>query len=158
MYDYGYGIAVDTSGNVYVAGYSDATWGSPVRPYAGTYDAFVAKLNGSGALQWNTFLGGSSDDYGNGIAVDTSGNVYVTGYSTATWGSPVRPFSGGDDAFVAKLNGSGALQWNTFLGGSNVDYGYGIAVDTSGNVYVTGNSEATWGSPVRPFADTKFPS
>ena len=73
-------------------------------------------------LSWNTFLGGSGNDYGNGIAVDTSGNVYVTGYSYATWGSPVRPYSGGSaDAFVAKLNGSGALQWNTFLGGSNDD-------------------------------------
>jgi hypothetical protein len=148
--DYGYGIAVDTTGNVYVTGYSDATWGSPVRPYTAYYDAFVAKLNGSGALQWNTFLGGSGEDLGWGIAVGTSGNVYVTGDSSATWGSPVSPFAGGYDAFAAKLNGSGALQWNTFLGGSTSDYGYGIAVDTSGNVYVAGESAATWGSPVRP--------
>ena len=89
---------MDTSGNVYVTGYSGATWGSPVRPFAGgTQDAFVAKLNGSGALQWNTFLGGSNDDQAQGIAVDTSGNVYVTGYSYATWGSPIRPFAGWTD-------------------------------------------------------------
>ena len=138
--DYGEGIAVDTSGNVYVTGRSDATWGSPVRPFvAGDYssDAFAAKLDGSGALQWNTFLGGLFYDHGYGIAVDTSGNDYVMGRSDATWGSPVRPFSGWWDAFVAKLDGSGALQWNTFLGSSG-DHGYGIAVDTSGNVYVTG--------------------
>jgi len=151
-YDYGYGIAVDTSGNIYVAGYSAATWGSPVRPYAGNDDAFVAKLNGSGVLQWNTFLGGSTDDYSWAIAVDTSGNVYVAGDSNATWGSPMRPYTGGSDAFASKLNGSGALQWNTFLGGSGNDYGNGIAVDTSGNVYVAGYSGATWGSPVGPYA------
>ena len=143
---------MDTSGNVYVTGYSFATWGSPVRPYAGgTDDAFVAKLNASGALQWNTFLGGVNDDYGYRIAADTSGNVYVTGYSYATWGSPVRPYGGAADAYVAKLNTSGVLQWNTFLGGSGYDYGSGIAVDTSGNVYVTGCSDATWGSPVHPY-------
>jgi hypothetical protein len=150
--DWGYGIAVDTSGNVYVTGDSGATWGSPLRPYTGNFDAFVAKLNGSGVLQWNTFLGGSYDDYGRGIAVDTSGNVFVAGYGAATWGSPIRPYANGYDTFTAKLNGSGVLQWNTFLGGSYDDYGYAIAVDTSGNVYVTGASPETWGSPIRPFA------
>jgi len=151
--DMGFGIAVDVSGNVYVVGSSASTWGSPVRPFAAGGDGFVAKLDGSGGLQWNTFLGGSGSDSGYGIAVDTSGNVYISGESYATWGSPVRPFSGGTgDAFVAKLNNSGVLQWNTFLGGSDWDYGRGIAVDTSGNVYVTGGSYATWGSPVRPYA------
>jgi hypothetical protein len=150
--DSGWAIAVDSSGNVYVAGWSGLTWGSPVRTFAGGRDAFVAKLNGSGALQWNTFLGSSSDDVSNAIAVDTSGNVYVAGYSGASWGSPVRPFGGNCDAFVAKLNGSGALQWNTFLGGSDYDFGNAIAVDMSGNVYVAGDSPASWGSPVRPYA------
>ncbi|MBF0458314.1 MAG: SBBP repeat-containing protein [Nitrospirae bacterium] len=149
--DYGFSIAVDTSGNVYVTGRSNATWGSPVTTYGGGYDAFAAKLNSSGGLQWNTFLGGAGDDLGYGIAVDTSGNVYVTGYSTATWGSPVTAFGGVQDAFAAKLNSSGVLQWDTFLGGAGTDYGYGIAVDTSGNVYVAGYSTATWGSPVRAY-------
>jgi hypothetical protein len=151
--DHGFAIAADTSGNVYVAGMSYATWGSPVRPFGGgVSDGFVAKLNGSGALQWSTFLGGSGADYGNGIAVDKSGNVYVTGWSYETWGSPVHPIAGLSDAFVAKLNGSGALQWNTFLGASSEDDGFAIAVDTSGNVYVAGNSDTTWGWPVRPIA------
>jgi hypothetical protein len=140
-----------------VTGYSEATWGSPIRaftnPGTGYYDAFVAKLDTNGALQWNTFLGGSSHDYGYGIAVDTSGNSYVTGWSYVTWGSPLLPFAGYYDAFVAKLDTNGALQWNTFLGGSDDDYGYGIAVDTSGNSYVTGYSEATWGSPIRAFTN-----
>ena len=152
--DYGYGIAVDTSGNVYVTGESDVTWGSPVRPLTEWDDAFVAKLNNNGVLQWNTFLGGSEYDEGNAIVVDTSGNVYIAGMSYKTWGSPVRPLTGWGDGFAAKLNNNGVLQWNTFLGGSEVHYGDycgAIAIDKSGNVYVGGESDASWGSPVRPF-------
>jgi hypothetical protein len=67
-------------------------------------------------LTWNTFLGGSGWDEGYAIAVDTSGNVYVAGHSSRTWGSPRHSFVGYYDAFVAKLNGDGVLQWNTFLG------------------------------------------
>ncbi len=149
--DLGFALAVDTSGNIYVTGFSNATWGSPVRPFSGASDAFVAKLNASGVLQWSTFLGGSGEDYSYGIAVDTSGNVYVTGQSEKTWGSPIRSFGGELDVFVAKLNTSGVLQWSTFLGGSDVDSGNGIAVDTGGNVYVSGESFAAWGSPIRSF-------
>ena len=69
-------------------------------------------------LTWNTFLGGSAEDEGNGVAVDKTGNVYVVGDSYATWGSPVRAFSGGIDGFVAKLDSNGNLTWNTFLGGN----------------------------------------
>jgi len=149
-------IAVDGSGNVYVTGVSNATWGSPVRAYTSGYDAFtpidafVAKLNSNGVLQWLTFLGSNGNDWGLGIAVDGGGNVYVTGQSSATWGSPVRAYTSGYDAFVAKLDSSsGALVWNTFLGSSGIDAGEGIAVDGSGNVYVTGSSDTNWGSPVR---------
>jgi hypothetical protein len=150
-YDRGTSIAVDGSGNVYVTGTSDATWGSPARAHAGGSDVFVAELTSSGGLSWNTFLGGGSNDYGKGIAV--SGNyVFVTGYSIGTWGSPVRAFDGYADAFVANLYSYGALRWNTFLGGSGSDYGYGIDVDTAGNIYIAGYSSATWGSPGRAFA------
>jgi hypothetical protein len=148
----GVGIALDGSGNIYVTGVSTASWGSPHNDYSGNYDAFVAKLDGSGALIWNTFLGSSSEDASYGIAVDGSGNVYVTGLSAATWGSPLNAFSGGNDAFLAKLDGSGALIWNTFLGGSGSDSGTGIAVDGSGNIFVSGDSDATWGSPLNAFA------
>ncbi len=150
--DAGQTVAVDAGGNVYVAGYSSGTWGSPVRAYGSGNDIFVAKLDASGTLVWNTFLGGPGDDQGFGITVDASGNVYVAGQSGATWGSPVRAYGGGVvDAFVAKLNSSGNLVWNTFLGGSGYDYGYGIDFDAAGNVYVSGNSSATWGSPVRSY-------
>jgi len=84
----------------------------------GAYDPHYA-LTIDPSVVWNTFLGGSSNDFGNGIAVDGSGNAYVTGYSSATWGSPVRAFGGGyQDVFAAKLDSSGNLTWNTFLGGS----------------------------------------
>jgi hypothetical protein len=152
FFDGGQAIAVDGSGNVYVAGWSVSTWGSPVRAFNGSYDAFVAKLSSSGALTWNTFLGGSGSDSGVGIAVDGSGNVYVAGYSYAAWGSPVRAYTNGNDAFAAKLDSAGSLTWNSFVGGSGEDIGYGIAMDGSGNVYVTGYSTATWGSPVRAYS------
>src|SRR5204863_446303 len=126
-HDEGYTIAVDGSGNVYMAGTCLATWGSPVRPFiGGGHDAFAAKLDSSGNFTWNTFLGGSGDDYGSGLAVDGSGNVYVEGFSTATWGSPDRAFSGGTyDAYAVKLDSSGNLTWNAFLGGSGADVANG---------------------------------
>ncbi len=153
-YERAQSIAVDGSGNVYVSGYSGITWGSPVRAYTSGSDAFAAKLDSSGNLTWNTFLGGSGSDEGYSIAVDGSGNVYVGGYSNATWGSPIRAYTSGDDAFAAKLDSSGALTWNTFLGGSGYEYGYAIAIDTSGNVYVGGYSPATWGSPIRAYTSS----
>lgn len=150
-WDDGSGIAVDGSGNVYLAGVSTATWGNPIRAFTFWGDGFTAKLDSNGALTWNTFLGGSGDDEGHGIAVDGSGNVYVSGYSSDIWGMPVRPYMGGNDAFAAKLDSSGVLTGNTFLGGSGSDGGGGIAVDGSGNVYIVGASSATWGNPVRPY-------
>jgi hypothetical protein len=152
--DRGYAIAVDGSGNVYVAGYSSATWGAPVNAHSGGvgYDAFATKLDSSGSLLWNTFMGSSSYDYGNAIAADDSGNVYVAGESHATWGTPVNPHAGSSEAFAAKLNSSGSLLWNTFMGSSSYDDGYAITIDSSGNVYVAGYSSDNWGTPVNPAA------
>jgi hypothetical protein len=150
--DGAYAIAVDGSGNTYVAGYSFVSWGSPVRAFTGGVDTLVAKLNSSGSLVWHTFLGGGGDEHGYSIFVAADGsNIYVTGDSDAAWGSPVHAFTGGRDAFAAKLNSAGSLAWNTFLGGSSLDDGNDITVDGSGNVYVTGVSSTTWGSPVRAY-------
>lgn len=156
----GIGITLDKNGNIYVTGKSDSTWGNPLNPFCGGSDAFLAKLNaGNGTLQWNTFLGGGSNDRGTGIAFDENGNIYVSGISTSTWGSPLDPYHGGGDAFVAELSANGALQQNTFLGGSGDDTGrisaidYAepcIALDNAGNIYISGNSDSTWGSPLSP--------
>jgi hypothetical protein len=153
----GYGIVTDGSGNVYVTGYSLATWNGPagqipLHAYSGGNDIFVLKLNSAGAYQWHTFYGSTSSDLAHGLATDASGNVYVTGYSLATWNGPAGqiPFhvhSGGADIFVLKLNSAGAYQWHTFYGSSSDDYGQGIVTDGTGNVYVTGSSDATWSGP-----------
>ena len=119
----GEGFRWTLTGNAYVTGYSPATWGAPRRAYSGNGDAFVAKLNANGVLLWNTFLGSSGFDGGWAIAVDDWGNSFVTGDSRASWGDPHRSYSGGYEAFVAKLNDDGDLEWNTFLGSSQNDYG-----------------------------------
>jgi hypothetical protein len=149
--DEGHAIAVDDSGNVYVVGTSGGNWGSPVNAHSDLNDAFVAKLDGSGNLLWNTFMGSSNQDYGYAVAVDGSSNVYVVGYSSATWDSPENGHAGGSDAFAAKLNSSGTRLWHTFMGCSATDYGYGVAVDEDGNVYATGYSGNNWGTPVNPY-------
>jgi len=149
----GYGIAVDGSGNVYVIGVSDDSWGTPINDHAGYYDVFVAKLNSSGILQWHTFMGSSDLDWAEGIAVDGIGNVYVVGWSYDPWGTPINPYNDMRDAFAAKLDNNGIRQWNTFLGSVNDDYGNAIAVESSGYVYVAGSSAETWGTPINPYND-----
>jgi len=129
-YDLGYGIAVDSSDNVYITGYTDSAG-------AGGYDILVAKYNSSGTIQWQRTLGGSGTDAASGIAVDSSGNVYVTG----TTFSP-------DTVVIAKYDNSGTLQWQRTLGGSGNHKGFAVAVDNSGNVYITGYHYITGGGQV----------
>ena len=150
--DWGYGIAVDTSGNAYVTGFASSpdfptTIGAFQTTLPGVEAAFVTKLNPTGSgLLYSTFLGGSYVDYGYGIAVDISGNSYVTGIAISsdfptTAGAFQTTYGGDFDAFVTEFNPSGSgLVYSTYLGGSNDDRGYGIAVDTSGNAYVTGDT------------------
>ena len=151
--DAGLGIAVDTSGSAYVTGQTQSpnfptTVGAFDTTHNGEFDAFVTKLNPSGSapLVYSTFLGGSLSDFGNDITVDTSGSAYVTG-STQSLNFPVtidafdNTLSGSVNAIVTKLNPSGSvLVYSTFLGGNSVDAGRGIALDTFGSAYVTGDT------------------
>ncbi|HEV2175955.1 MAG TPA: SBBP repeat-containing protein [Terriglobia bacterium] len=164
-FDEGFGIAVDSSGNAYVTG---ETLSTNFPTTAGAFqtscdhgcstgsDAFITKLNPSGtALVYSTYLGGSSTDYGQSIALDGSGDAFVTGTTTSvdfpnTAGAFQNLYGGGDDAFVTELNPSGsALVYSTYLGGSGSDQGFGIAVDKTGNAYVTGMTAST-NFPVTP--------
>ena len=139
---YGYGIATDSGGNVYVIGEyrGTATFGSTTLNSIGSSDVFVAKYDTSGTVQWAKNIGGTSTDYGFGIATDSSGNVYVIGRYTGnvTIGSTTLDGTGNGDVFVAKYDTSGTDQWARSIGGTGPDYGYGIATDSSGNVFVTG--------------------
>src|SRR3990172_4842131 len=148
--DVGTGVAVDGSGNVYTTGYFRGTAdfdpgdGTFDLTSAGSYDVFVSKLDAAGNLVWARRLGGTSDDYGYGVAVDGSGNVYTTGFFSGTAGfdpgaDPSNLTSaGGADVFVSKLDSTGNFAWARQLGGPIDDSGYGVAVDGSGNVYTTG--------------------
>jgi hypothetical protein len=154
--DFGNGIAVDSSGNAYVTGRTqstdyDVTVGAFQTTHGGGDDVFVTKLHASGSgLVYSTFIGGSNNEEGHGIAVDGSSNAYVTGrtYSTDYDVTPgaFQTMGGGtySDVFVTKLNASGnALLYSTYIGGTAEDRGYGIAIDSSGNAYVTGETWST---------------
>jgi hypothetical protein len=151
--DYGQGIVIDNGGAVYVVGYTNSpdfptTIGALDRIYNGG-DAFVVKLNAAGsALLYATYLGGTSYDEGEGIAIDTSGAAYITGYTTSsdfptTLGALDRIYDY-YDSFVVKLNATGsALAYSTFLGGNSMDYGRDVVIDTGGSAYVTGYTAST---------------
>ena len=153
-------IALDTDGNAYLASFF-------VQPTPGAFqttpgdasffDAGVTKLNAAGsALVYSTYLGGSGNESGLGIAVDAARNAYLTGHTTSpdfptTPGAFQRTYGGSDsrpafegDAFITKLNPTGsALVYSTYLGGSSEDQGLGIAVDVAGNAWVTGSTFST---------------
>jgi hypothetical protein len=155
------GIAVDSAGNAYVAGVTSSVTTFPhvggVPTMLGGLEAFVSKLNAAGdALVYSTFLGDEASESANAIAVDASGDAYVTGYTRSprfptTPGGYQRGINAGNfSAFVARLNAAGNdLVYSTFLGGSAVppggipqQEGLGIAVDATGHAYVTGSTNA----------------
>ena len=150
------GIAVDSSGSAYVTGtthsanFPTASTTPLQAKLGGVSNAFVTKFNASGtALVYSTYLGGAGTDQGSAIAVDASGNVYVTGTTTSanfptTSGAFQTKYGGNSDAFVAKLSADGSkLVYSTYLGGSDADFGRGIAIDPSGNAYVAGQTSST---------------
>jgi hypothetical protein len=158
-YEYGRAVAVDANGSAWVTGFTASSdfpaTDDPIGPVNHDTDVFVAKLSPDGsALEHATYVGGSSGDYGTAIAIDRDGGVYLTGQTFSpdfptTPGAFDTTYNGGNDdgdAFVVKLGPTGALEYSTFLGGSD---GWGheeaedIAVDRAGSVYVSGVTLAT---------------
>jgi putative Ig domain-containing protein/beta-propeller repeat-containing protein len=146
-------MRVDGSGNSYVAGSTSSTDFPATNPLYGTNagdeDGFVAKIDSTGSsILWATYIGGSSADQLAGIAIDGGGTVYVTGVTTSTnfpTASPLHAANAGfADCVIAKLSSSGsALLFSTYLGGTSSDLGEAIAIDSSSNVYVAGNTSST---------------
>jgi len=150
--DRAFGIAVDSSGDAYVTGWTSSAafpTASPMQStIAGAKDAFVAKLSPAGnTLLYSTYLGGANSDSGYAIAVDAAGNAYIAG-GTYSSNFPVlsayqNSLKGQQNAFVTKLNSSGKLVYSTYLGGNGSDSAAGIAIDSAGNAYLTGGTTST---------------
>jgi Abnormal spindle-like microcephaly-assoc'd, ASPM-SPD-2-Hydin/Beta-propeller repeat/Cep192 domain 4 len=168
--DNAFGIAVDSSGNAYIAGQTSSL-DFPIKGAfqgsnnGGTTDVFVTKLSPDGSsLVYSTYLGGGGTDYGKAIAVDSSGSAYVTGATNSgtvnnTANFPTTPgvkqttLIGGYDAFVTKLSADGAtLLYSTYLGSSDDDIGNAIAVDSAGNTFIAGSTA----SPKFPVTKSAF--
>ncbi len=144
--EWGTSVATDPAGNIYLAGYTGSGDGIAAGGHqnivGGNFDAFLVKFNTEGVRQWATYYGGTSDDLGHSVATDASGNVYLAGITSS---STAIAFNGhqndkglGTDAFLVKFNTDGERQWSTYYGGNDIDEGYSIATDPSGNVYLSG--------------------
>jgi hypothetical protein len=135
---WGYDIDVDGTGNVYVAGLTEGNWGGPLGGGNPTnpYDGYLVKFNSSGDQQWLRQFGGPSYDNANGVAVDSLGNVYVSGQS---YSNLPGTNADGNDAYVMKFSASGAMQWITQGGPPGRDESFALAADGSGNLYSAGS-------------------
>lgn len=153
--DFGRSTATDPQGNVYLTGYTSstkliATTGAHQSKLKALFDAFLVKYNRFGKRIWGTYFGGASDDYGWYCAVDSSSNVYVSGYtysstSIATTSAHQATYGQGGDAFLLKFGSTGKILWGTYYGGDKQDFGWSCAVDESLAVYLTGSTKSKTG-------------
>jgi hypothetical protein len=151
--DEAYAASNDSGGNVYITGYFSGTAnfsGTSLISY-GANDIFIAKYNPAGGLLWVKKAGGTGSDYGMGIKVDNSNNVFLTGgfRLTSAFGSiSIKGLNGDSDIFIARYTSSGEAVWVKKAGGNINDYGRAIALDAKSNCYITGNFglDATFGS------------
>lgn len=150
--DEGYSICVDKDNNIYTCGKygGTAVFSGDTLKAKGSSDCFLAKHTADGTLQWVRSAGGTSLDIAQGVSSDKSGNIFMTGYYSATglFGEDTLTSHGSSDIFIVKYNSSGTMQWAKGAGGSGADEGAGITVDKKGNSYTTGyfNGNAVWGS------------
>jgi hypothetical protein len=135
------GVSADALGNVYISGY---TYGSLGGPSLGGLEAFLAKYDVGGNIQWTRQLGTSADDSSYGVSADGLGNAYVSGWTVGSLGGPN---AGGQDAFLAKYDSAGNLQWTRQLGTSAGEASYAVSADGQGNVYITGETNGSLGGP-----------
>ncbi len=142
--DTGEGLAIDTSGNVYLTGttQSDDFEGRNNTRFPESDDAYVLKISAAGELSWMTYLGGRDDDSGADIIADDNGDLYATGSTrSSNFRGKTNAYHGGSwDAYVARVNGAGILQWATYLGGSESDYATSIAIAFGDEVTIAGYS------------------
>jgi sugar lactone lactonase YvrE len=174
--DFAYGTSTDSEGNIYVVGESGASsvitaYNADGSAFGTTFtsvgdDVFIVKYDPYGTVQWMTYISSTGTDIGYAVATDPSGNLYITGsggsatltaYSVGDIAfSPALSNAGNGDAFIVKYNSSGVVQWNARISSTQVDIGYGIATDSSGNVYVTGQTGSGQTVSVRNSDDTVF--
>ncbi len=140
--DYGYGVATDGEGNVYITGYyyTSIDFGGGPLYSQGSTDVFVASFTSDGKYRSSASFGGVNYDYGQGIAADASGNVYITGYFSgpASFGGTSLSNRGSYDIYLAAYGPTGKHRWSKSFGNTSSDYGRGLAVDSAGNTYLTG--------------------
>lgn len=148
--DYATGVARDTSGNIYVVGNAEGTLPGSGSP--GSNSAFLRKYNSAGSILWTQGIG-TGGVYSTGIAVDGTGNSYVTGYTSGAL--PGFTSAGSYDVFVVKFDTSGVLVWSTQFGTAGDDYAYGVALDGLGSVFVAGSSDGNWEDMVTVYTDTE---
>jgi len=130
--DHALGIVTDSIGNVYITGYTNGNLDGETN--TGGRDAFIAKYDSSGVKEWTRLLGTSLDDSGAGIAVDSSDNIYITGYTYGNLDGRIN--SGSSDAFIAKYDSAGNKKWVRMMGTAGADDSAGIAIDSRGNIYM----------------------
>jgi len=134
--DWANSLTIDTGNNVCITGYTDGSLEGNAN--SGGQDVFLVKYNSAGVKQWTRQLGTSNSDAGRGVAVDTSGNIYITGYTNG--GLDGNTNIGGEDIFLVKYNSAGTKQWTRQLGTTSSDAANGLALDASGNIYITGST------------------
>ena len=139
-YDGSEGVATDSNGNVYLSGYTGGSFDGT--PNAGISDAWVAKYDGQGNLLWTQQLGTSGYDGSEGVATDSNGNVYLSGYTGGSFDG--TPNVGISDAWVAKYDGQGNWLWTQQIGTSSIDNSLGVATDSKNNVYISGSTDGSF--------------